>query len=267
MNIGADIVDEATEPTKTVEEMQELMGVETATETEGEQASASVSDSSTTVKVDQPDLSSAFVIGDAPQTSSQPEPSDDVFDPAIHCVDEMGNPRKTKTGKYRRKPGRKGETAKEQVKATKYESFTCAAPVSTVHMVQMMIDSVTLTTAKVLGDKWKPSNDEKAVLTDAYARYIHYKGWDSAMSPEAFIIGVTASYLLPRLIESGFFEKLLGMGKKDAHPNSRQNGVGQNNAGKSYSPPVGTSGNAGNHSRPVNVERLGGTIEISSLNR
>lgn len=268
IDIGSDIVANAGEPTKTVEEMRELMGVEETSANEGQ--TPATGDSQTTVKVETPSLESAFQVvpteqpvkenSSAPTQAAEPE----VFDPAIHCTDEFGNPRKNRDGTFRKKPGRKGEKVKEQVKASQYESFTCAAPVSTVHMVQMMLDSATMITAKFLGDEWKMSPDEKAILTDAYSRYIHYKGWDGAMSPEAFVIGVTASYLMPRLLNGGIIEKLLGMGGKNAHANTRQNGERKNNIGESHRPPNGTGGSNRDSARPP-TNGMGGTIEISTL--
>lgn len=244
--------------------MQNLMGV--YTNPQGEQKPEE------TEQVSEHNATKVFVIQPQPQSNSIPESNHETvdttaepteFDPAYHCVDDNGNPIRTKNGKFRRKPGRKQGGTNEQRKESQFESFTSPAPLSTIQMLTMAIDSTTLICAKFFGDEWKTSGDERAMLIDAYSRFVHYKGWDSAASPELVLIGVTLTYLMPRIMTDKFLKKLKGMGKKNAHSNYRQNGIGENNVSESNSSSVGTSGNESHNSGPSSINGMGGTIDLS----
>jgi hypothetical protein len=264
MDIGAETVASTGEPTKSVEEMQELMGVDNTPQ--GEQKPEEEE------KVSEHNATKVFVVQPQPESNPIPESNYETvnttaepteFDPAYHCVDENGNPIRTKSGKFRRKPGRRTGGTNAERRESQFESFTSPAPLSTIQMLTMAIDSTTLICAKFFGDEWKTEGDERAMLIDAYSRFVHYKGWDSAASPELVLIGVTLTYLMPRIMTDKFLKKLKGMGKKNAHSNSGTNGVGQNHVGQSDSTASGTVGNESDNLRSPPIDGMGGTIDLS----
>lgn len=185
----------------------------------------------------------------------------EVFDPKIHCVGRDGQPRKTKNGKFRRK------RQKAEVKIEiENQAFGASPPLSTVQIVQMIVTNTSILASQYWGDEWKLKIDEEALLTDTYSRYVHFKGWDSALTPEAVVIGVTISVFLPRLLGPGFKNWLSKMmGSKNAYHNNRTNSNGQNNAGQNNSSAGGQGGKDGPSSGPVPREPMGGTLGYRSI--
>lgn len=162
---------------------------------------------------------------------------DSVFDPKIHCVDEQGNPRKTKSGKYRRRPGRKNGATNSGPQPTQQTySFTDAPPEVTLQMLLTTMQVASLCMSMSLGKEMELSEKEQKTLADVYARYVHYKGWDNVCTPEAVVIGVSLSILGPKLFASGLIMKIFGKKKKvvnNAHSNIGTDGKRENNAGES----------------------------------
>jgi hypothetical protein len=130
----------------------------------------------------------------------------------------------------------------------------------------MIFDCGVLITASYLGDEWKAKPEERAMMIDCYARYANYRGWLAGASPEAAVILVTITYMMPRVLTQKFFDKMKEL-TGHAHANNRTPGIRENIARESHRPPGGAGGSRSDHSGPAPIGGMGGTVEISDLNR
>lgn len=159
------------------------------------------------------------------------------FDPLIHSVTHDGTPSKTKSGKWRKKTGKKTvEQKKEEVKSSQ-SKFLEPPPATTLAMLLTTVQVASITLMNVVGKEWEFTNAEKDTLADVYARYVHYRGWDEFMTPEMVVIGVTLSVLGPRITPKilALFATKKKKGVFNAHVNRRENPVGKNDNGESNS--------------------------------
>lgn len=122
------------------------------------------------------------------------------FNPAIHTLKEDGTKSKTKNGKWRKKSGRKSDDQKTAETAQSQNKFTEPPPPSTLQMLLTTMQVASLTFVSIAGKEWELKEQEQKTLADVYARYVHYRGWDEFMTPEAVVIGVTLSVLGPRIM-------------------------------------------------------------------
>lgn len=120
-----------------------------------------------------------------------------VFDPAIHVFDEEnGKPKYTKTGKFRKKPGRKTSKTGSVQGDAKAMSCREAGKVSA--------EAVFITGQALFGEEWKPVIDqengihEPENLTTAFASYYEATGFRDPPPWLVLVIGLGA-YAGPRL--------------------------------------------------------------------
>lgn len=120
-----------------------------------------------------------------------------VFDPAYHVFDdETGKPKLTKTGKFRKKPGRKPSGSGGATADAKAMSCREAGKVSA--------EAVFVTGQALFGEEWKPVIDpehgihEPENLTTAFAAYYEATGFRDPPPWMVLVIGLGA-YAGPRL--------------------------------------------------------------------
>lgn len=189
-------------------------------------------------------------IGGNVSSSSQPNPvvtPSAQFDPAIHCTDENGHPRRNKDGSFRRRPlqdKKPSDPIKPMPDLKPPEpprSFNDPAPVGTVQMVCMCLDVVNNVMCVAVGPEMRAQPEERQLLTDVWSRYVHYKGWDETVSPEVAVFLATFMFFSPRIpyMINKIKEKRAA---KHAHSNHRSTGTGQEHTGQNNSTPSGTGG-------------------------
>ena len=120
-----------------------------------------------------------------------------VFDPTYHVFDEAtGKPKYTKTGKFRKKPGRKSSVNSSPQAEAKAMSCREAGKVSA--------EAVFITGQALFGEEWKPVIDqengihEPENLTTAFAAYYEATGFRDPPPWLVLVIGLGA-YAGPRL--------------------------------------------------------------------
>jgi hypothetical protein len=185
---------------------------------------------------------------------------EDIFDPTIHAAGPEGKGIRTKSGKFRKK-----RLAADHQKSMAVNSFAQPAPPATFQFVQMTVDTLTMLACKYGGKDLEFSIDEKQMLSDVYSRYVHYKGWDDAATPETIVIGTTFMIVGAKLLP--FIEKYLSRKKEDknALPDNRQNTVREVNTSKGDSATSGKSGQNVHNSGPNPVGQMGSTIRVRSI--
>ena len=134
-----------------------------------------------------------------------------VFDPAIHLFDaDTGKPKLTKTGKYRKKPGRKASATGSVQGDAKAMSCREAGKVSA--------EAVFVTGQALFGEEWKPViNPEHGIhepeqLTTAFAAYYEATGFRDPPPWLVLVIGLGA-YAGPRLAAPKTQSKLKRFGQ------------------------------------------------------
>jgi hypothetical protein len=200
-------------------------------------------------------------IGEEIHTGTDPatEPVDNTgFNPDIHCVDEKGNPRRTKTGKFRLKPNfaRSGGTNDpgNPVDVDPMQEFSNPAPISTIQAIQMILSLGSMMAVKAFGEEWKFTDPEQQMLTDVWARYCHFRGWDMDQSPELVVIMTTLAVLLPRITSPNFLKRFKRV--NNAHTDNGSNKNGENNTGENNRQTDSGGGEGGDSVRPI-IERMG----------
>ncbi len=118
-----------------------------------------------------------------------------TFDPAIHATDEAGNPRLTKAGKLRKRPGRGSGGGKsagpQQHKVSRELGRTTA-------------ETIFYVSQAAFGEEWapvyKPSQgiDERAQMIEAWAAYYEATG-TTEVPPWVSVAIAMGCYALPRL--------------------------------------------------------------------
>ena len=142
----------------------------------------------------------------APPPEIDPDDVDDVddddgeeeFDPAIHAVDDDGNPVRNKDGTLRKKCGRKPANA--PIPASEAEQYRQSATV--------LVDTLIAAGRMLGGDEWKPETvtdssgqvviDERGNLIDAWATYLESQKVQK-MPPWATVLLVTSQYVGNRI--------------------------------------------------------------------
>lgn len=128
------------------------------------------------------------------------------FDPAIHATDKDGNPSITKTGKFRRKAGRKqngsviGNSRKSKLpemdEAQKQKATARANGIATAELIFAL-------GVGIGGEEWKPIRDEKSgiderqYMADSWAAYYEATGKQD-LPPGLIVCTAIASYAAPR---------------------------------------------------------------------
>lgn len=171
----------------------------------------------------------------------------ETFNPEIHCSNTDGTPKRNSDGTFRKKPLKKN--APKEVQGEIENNFETPAPISTVQMIEMALSVGTMMAVSQLGEEWKPTDDERKMIVDIYARYMHYKGWDLEASPEMILIGVTLGYLMPRIMTPKFMARFKKV-EQNAYTGDRADGNGQIDPSKNNSKPVNFGGAGSDRIRP-----------------
>jgi hypothetical protein len=127
---------------------------------------------------------------------------DEVFNPDIHCVDENGNPRRTKSGKFRRKPGRKNasnyaQMSPEQMNEAKMMNAKAAAQVS--------VAATFITGQLIFGTEGAPiidpanGIDEPQQMEAAYTQFYYLSKNPVNVPPWMLIAVVAGAYTARRM--------------------------------------------------------------------
>ncbi len=128
-----------------------------------------------------------------PQTPENQPPQtpgtvSESFNPDIHEVDSLGNPRLTIGGKYRRK---RGNGARKNVAEIPTAPVNPMPNVNRYKASATMIAGLMFTTGQAaFGKAWKPSDDEKAGIEEAFATYFAAKGFDDIPPGLALILAI-----------------------------------------------------------------------------
>lgn len=137
-----------------------------------------------------------------------------VFDSSIHCVDEQGNPKRTKTGKFRRKRGATGSERKSTSNRTNGGPVNGSIGQSTDEtrrqcrlQADMIHSSVEYCAVALLGDHWSTSPQERDRLVEALTTYLVETG--QLEIPAWFGLAMAYGiYALPRYMDERTQQRL-----------------------------------------------------------
>jgi hypothetical protein len=136
------------------------------------------------------------------------------FDPSIHVTNADGEPLTTKTGKLRKRPGRKADGATRSQShvavpgTTKQDSGQQAAQELTQKRRQSGMHAARMFTsvaAMIGGEEWKPQKiekyglDEQESLDESLADYFEAKEMED-IPPGVALVMVVVSYMAPRFM-------------------------------------------------------------------
>lgn len=132
---------------------------------------------------------------DDSQSASEPiSETPEVFDPAIHCVDANGNPKLTKSGKYRRKRGKAGATAMpnpNQIDPMRMANAQVAAQVST---------QATFIAGQIaFGPEGAAQENEAEQMTAAYTQFFYLSEKPVQIQPWVLVAMVSCAYVAKRM--------------------------------------------------------------------
>jgi len=167
-----------------------------------------------------------------------------AFDPNIHLKDSEGNPKKTKTGKFRKKPGVNKPQSQQSGSGDKDNAQQFGADQAAWMATNMFIN----TGVGVFGKEWYPQKsggiDEQAYLQTSFQQYFEAKGVYDIPPGWALAIAMT-SYAAPRFRMPDTRTRMQKIGdalkykigkmrsKRDAtHTDNRQDGQRENDTGK-----------------------------------
>lgn len=144
---------------------------------------------------DTPDDASDFNF-DTPGEKSSPSPDSgpEKFDPNIHCVDENGNPKVTKSGKFRRKRGKANAVATP--------SLTDIDPIRRAKAKQAAQVSVAATFVAgqiCFGPEGAPMEGEVQEMDAAYTDFYYLSEKPIDLPPWVLVAMVSANYVAKRL--------------------------------------------------------------------
>lgn len=149
---------------------------------------------------DQPSDGSDFTF-DTGTPSTEPigapvqDQSDEIFNPAIHCVDANGNPKRTKSGKFRRKRGKAGVyasvTAPQSIDSVKMQNAAAAAQVS--------VAATFLAGQICFGPEGQPEPGEPEQMQAAYQQFYYLSETPIQVPPWALVFMVSSSYIAKRM--------------------------------------------------------------------
>lgn len=121
--------------------------------------------------------------------------SDEIFNPAIHCVDANGNPKKTKSGKFRRKRGKAGVyasvTAPQSIDNVKMQNAAAAAQVS--------VAATFLAGQICFGPEGRPEPGEPEQMQAAYQQFYYLSETPVNVPPWVLVFMVSSSYIAKRM--------------------------------------------------------------------
>lgn len=152
-----------------------------------------------TVETVEPTQSQDFSFEEQPSApaSTQGTVYEEVFDPTIHCVDENGQPKRTKAGKYRRKRG----------KASAYSHAQTADPMAidpnrmanAKAAAQVSVAATFVAGQIIFGPEGQPLEGEPQQMLQAYEQFYYLSEKPINVPPWMLIAMVTSSYIAKRM--------------------------------------------------------------------
>jgi hypothetical protein len=133
------------------------------------------------------------------------------FNPAIHAVNADGSPRKTMTGRYALKRGRKSDSDKSADSSTSAKGIVLPGGKPSMTAKEQSARSGGVGAANLLlmvsvglgGDEWQPRKDEKsgldekAMLEQAFGDFFVAKGYED-LPPGWALVAALGMYAMPR---------------------------------------------------------------------
>jgi len=132
-----------------------------------------------------------------PQTSGERDVDGTIFDERIHYRDESGRPKKTATGKFRK---RRSDSPYAGASTTSNTGSGSSAPsadecVATGAVCAQVLFTVT---QAAFGPEWKPDDNEAQALPKAFADYFRATG-ALVLPPWVPLLAACGMYAIPRL--------------------------------------------------------------------
>jgi hypothetical protein len=170
---------------------------------EQEKAAENVDTSDTASSDAQSNVGGGVAVSNEPIRDDSGANAAETFDPAIHCADEFGNPVVTKTGKLRRRPGRKSAAGfAPQIDLTDKRAGDAAIQVVTLIIIMGHT---------IGGEEWDAKEDEIVNMQAAWKAYFIDHGIVAFPSWVGVVIA-TGGYALPRVHKPKTRERLLAFG-------------------------------------------------------
>lgn len=147
-------------------------------------------------------------------------PTTEIFDPAIHMVDGDGNPKYTKDGKLRLKPGRKnGYKVTSKIGARQVKNEPAADPIEEQSSAALqgaanVASQMFFTVCQMLGgEDFAPAPEEVAMMNQNMMVYLQSK--DISDIPPGYLLLITmGAYAMPRFTRPKVKEKMRGLYNK-----------------------------------------------------
>lgn len=135
------------------------------------------------------------------------------FDPALHLTYNDGTPRLTPKGFCRIKRGCGQSQATSTItRPVVRTSFSDIVPsLDSRGIVEALFTTQDIYGTKYFGEAWRATPQEKEQVVSVWAKYITYKGWDKALSPELCVIATTCGFILPRILNKEIQAKISTM--------------------------------------------------------
>lgn len=151
--------------------------------------------------VETPRLADTLPNSAAPPAAGIKDASGTVFDANYHAVDASGNPKRTKTGNFRKKTGAiPGNLAPG---ATIAETVVGVDPAKCKAFAQQMVFMLEFAAVQLSGpnlaDEWEMTSGEKSALEEAGTNYAVARGL-SDIPPGMALVMAVGFYILPRFM-------------------------------------------------------------------
>jgi hypothetical protein len=155
-------------------------------------------------------------------TNTNPQSRYEQFNPAIHSVDETGNPRRTKSGAFAKKRGRKaGQTNSTTENTTNPPNGNpqseFAQTVDYSGLSAMICTMLFGTLSMAMGPHWQPNPDEATQIQQQTAKVMEHYGV-SDIPPVIGLCIVVGIYALPRAMHPDTKKRLQELGIIDTPP-------------------------------------------------
>jgi hypothetical protein len=145
-----------------------------------------------------------------------------VFDPRIHYLDENGKPKKTPTGKFRKR--RKGTAPDTVLSEGSEPSPVPIDPKASAELLVNVAESVAVST---LGPKWKAEPGERSAILASLETYFQTEGAPS-VPPSWMVLITVGMYALPRVLDTFKSQEMA----PDAHSDSGYDGKREIHSGE-----------------------------------
>lgn len=161
------------------------------------------------------------------QSYSNNKPQQEAFNPALHEVNENGQPRLTKDGRFRRKRGRStgykapntsgmgnATTSGKGTSNTANEntSSTNASGAANYAATASIASGVMFSAAQMIGPEWAPSDNERTQVESAMATYFESQGIQD-IPPGIALVLVIGIYAFPRIQHENTRNKIRSFGE------------------------------------------------------